>query len=136
MGLFDCASNNFSIQIDLVVGSWVKMKAIYLKGLVSMLSDELGMQLHDRETKGEPLTKQERTQLEAWYAQKDAAEKSMLETAQMPLPNLVALQDQVDIAIEQLAAGVQQLQQITQENKALRQEISEIKQQLSIPQSA
>jgi hypothetical protein len=101
-----------------------------------MLSDELGMQLHDRETRGELLTEQERTQLEAWYAQKDAAEKSMLETAQMPLPNLGVLQDQVDIAIKQLAAGVQQLQQITQEDKALRKEISEIKQQLSIPQSA
>jgi hypothetical protein len=98
-----------------------------------MLSDELGMQLHDRETRGELLTEQERTQLEAWYAQKDAAEKSMLETAQMPLPNLGVLQDQVDIAIKQLAAGVQQLQQITQEDKALRKEISEIKQQLSIP---
>jgi hypothetical protein len=98
-----------------------------------MLSDELGMQLHDRETRVELLTEQERTQLEAWYAQKDAAEKSMLETAQMPLPNLGVLQDQVDIAIKQLAAGVQQLQQITQEDKALRKEISEIKQQLSIP---
>jgi hypothetical protein len=33
-----------------------------------MLSDELGMQLHDRETRVELLTEQERTQLEAWYS--------------------------------------------------------------------
>jgi hypothetical protein len=101
-----------------------------------MLSDELGMQLHDRETIGEPLTAQEKAQLEAWYAQKDAAEESMLEATQMPLPNLVMLQDQVDISIEQLTAGVQRLHQITQENKSLHKEIAEIKQQLTVLQSA
>lgn len=101
-----------------------------------MLSDELGMQLHDRETIGEQLTAQEKEQLDAWYAQKDAAEKSMIEAAQLPLPNLVALQDQVDTSIEQLTAGVQRLHQMTQENKSLRKEISEIKQQLAVPRSA
>jgi hypothetical protein len=101
-----------------------------------MLSDELGMQLHDRETIGEQLTAQEKAQLDAWYAQKDATEQSMLEAAQFPLPNLVALQDQVDIAIEHLTVGVQRLHQITQENKSLREEISEIKQQLTVPRSA
>jgi hypothetical protein len=101
-----------------------------------MLSDELGMQLHDRETIGESLTAAEKVQLEAWYAQKDAAENSMLTAAQISLPNLVVLQDRVDIAISQLTLGVQQLQQITQENKLLREEIAEIKQQLTVPLSA
>jgi hypothetical protein len=101
-----------------------------------MPSDELGMQLHDRETIGEQLTAQEKAQLDDWYARKDAAEKLMLETGQLPLPNLVALQDQVDIAIEHLTVGVQRLQQITQENKSLREEISEIRQQLTVPRSA
>lgn len=101
-----------------------------------MVSDEIGMQLHDRETIGEPLTAQEKAQLEAWYAQKDVAEAAMLEAAQVPLPNLVVLQDQVDTAISQLTVGVQQLQQITQENKSLREEIAKIKQQLAIPHSA
>jgi hypothetical protein len=101
-----------------------------------MLSDEIGMQLHDRETIGEPLTLQEKAQLEAWYAQKDAAEKSMLEATQVSLPNLVLLQDRVDIAIAQLTLGVQQLHQITQENKSLREENAEIKKLLIVPQSA
>jgi hypothetical protein len=101
-----------------------------------MVSDELGMQLHDRETIGEQLTVREKDQLEAWYAQKDAVEKSMLEATQLPLPSLVVLQDQVDIAIEQLTVGVQRLQQITQENKLLREEIAEIKQQFTVRQSA
>jgi hypothetical protein len=101
-----------------------------------MVSDELGMRLHDRETIGEPLTVQEKAQLEAWYTQKDVAEAAMLEANRGPLPNLVMLQDQVDIVISQLNVGVQQLQQITQENKSLREEIAEIKQQLAIPHSA
>ncbi len=101
-----------------------------------MVSDELGMQLHDRETIGEPLTTQEKAQLEAWYAQKDAAETAMFEANQLPLPNLVVLQDRVDTAIEQLTIGVQQLQLITQENKSLRAEIAEIKQQFTVSQSA
>jgi hypothetical protein len=78
-----------------------------------MVSDEIGMQLHDRETIGEPLTAQEKAQLEAWYAQKDVAEAAMLAADQVPLPNLVVLQDQVDTVISQLTVGVQQLQQIT-----------------------
>jgi hypothetical protein len=101
-----------------------------------MLSDELGMQLHDRETISEPLTAEEKVQLEAWYTQKDAAEKSMLEAAQGSLPNLVVLQDRVDVAISQLTLNVQQLHQIIQENKLLREEIAEIKQKLTVPQSA
>ncbi len=101
-----------------------------------MVSDKLGMQLHDRYTLGELLTAQEKAQLEAWYAQKDVAETAMLEATQVPLPNLVVLQDQVDTVISQLITGVQQLQQITQENKSLREEIAEIKQQLAIPRSA
>jgi hypothetical protein len=46
-----------------------------------MLSDEFGMQLHDREAMGESLTIQEKAQLEAWYAPKDAAETAILEAA-------------------------------------------------------
>jgi hypothetical protein len=101
-----------------------------------MLSDVLGMQLHNRETMGEPLTAREKAQLEAWYAQKDAAETAMFAATRVPLPNLVALQNQVDAVISQLATDVQQLQQITQENKILREEIAEIKRQLTLPQSA
>jgi hypothetical protein len=82
-----------------------------------MVSDELGIQLHDRETTGEPLTAQEKAQIEAWYAQKDAAENAMLQRTQVQLPNLVVLQDRVDATIEQLTLGVQRLHQITQENK-------------------
>jgi hypothetical protein len=120
---------------DWVVSDWAKIKPV-LRGQSFMLSDELGMQLHDRETIGESLTTQEKAQLEAWYAQKDAAETAMLEATQVPLPSLVMLQDRVDATIKQLTDGVQRLYQITQENKSLREEIAEIKQQFTIPRSA
>jgi regulator of replication initiation timing len=125
----------FRVQINWVVSDWAKIEPV-LRGQPFMLSDELGMQLHDRETIGESLTIQEKAQLEAWYAQKDAAETAMLEAAQVPLPNLVMLQDRVNATIEQLADGVQRLHQITQENKSLREEIAEIKRQFTIPRSA
>jgi hypothetical protein len=101
-----------------------------------MVSDKLGMELHDRSTLGEVLTHQEQAQLEAWYAEKDRAETAMLQKPQHPLPNLATLQTQVDMAIEQLALSTQQLQKITIENKSLREEIAELKQQLATPQSA
>ncbi len=80
-----------------------------------MVSDELGMQLHDRDTLGKPLTAQEQTQLAAWYA----AEAAMFAATQAPLPNLAALETQVDRMISELAVSAQRLQQITVENKSL-----------------
>lgn len=101
-----------------------------------MVSDELGMQLHDRDTLDEPLTAQEQAQLTEWYAAKDAAEAAMFTATQAPLPNLAALETQVDRAIAELALSAQRLQQITVENKFLRKEITGLKQQLASPRSA
>lgn len=101
-----------------------------------MISDELGMELHDRYTLDEPLTSQEQAQLEAWYAQKDSAEAVLLEQNQPQLPNLTMLQAQLDAALAQLTAVIQRLQQITLENDAIREEIAGLKQQLATPRSA
>jgi hypothetical protein len=101
-----------------------------------MVSDELGMQLHDRDTLGEPLTAQEQAQLAEWYAAKDATEAAMLAATQTTLPNLAALETQVDRAIADVALSAQRLQQITVENKSLREEITGLKQQLATPRSA
>ena len=87
-----------------------------------MVSDELGMQLHDRDTLGEPLTAQEQAQLNNWYAAKDAAEAAMFMATQVPLPNLAALETQVDHAIAELARSAQRLQQMTVENKSTKGE--------------
>lgn len=101
-----------------------------------MISDELGMELHDRYTLDEPLTPQEQAQLEAWYAQKDSAEAALLEKNQPQLPSLTMLQAQLDATLAQLTAVIQRLQQITLENDAIREEIAGLKQQLATPRSA
>jgi hypothetical protein len=98
-----------------------------------MVSDELGLQLHNRSTLGEVLTHQEQAQLEEWYAEKDRAETTMIQAPQYPLSELTTLQTQIDTAIEQLALSIQQLQKITTENKSLREEIAKLKQQLATP---
>jgi hypothetical protein len=57
---------NSPIRINWVMSDWAKIETV-LRGQAFMVSDELGMQLHDRETIGESLTAQEKAQLEAWY---------------------------------------------------------------------
>ena len=101
-----------------------------------MVSDELGVQLHDRDTLDKPLTAQEQAQLSEWYTAKDAAEAAMFTATQAPLPNLATLETQVDQAIAELALNAQRLQQMTVENKFLREEITGLKQQLASPRSA
>jgi hypothetical protein len=81
------------------MSNWAKIESVLRGHIFKMLSDELGIQLHDRETTGESLTTQEKEQLEAWYVQQDAAETAMLKAAQIPLPNLVFIQDRIDAAI-------------------------------------
>ena len=43
-----------------------------------MISDELGVKLHDQATRGLPLSVEEQAQLQAWYDEKDREEAAML----------------------------------------------------------
>jgi hypothetical protein len=103
---------------------------------ILMVSDEIGMELHDRATTGETLSPTEQAQLEAWYAAKDQAEAAMFVLPNPPLPDIATLQSQIDQTLAQLAVNVQQLQQITQSNQSLRQENAQLKQQLDTRRSA
>jgi hypothetical protein len=101
-----------------------------------MVSDEMGMRLHDRATTGETLSPVEQAQLEAWYDAKDQAEAAMFVPSTAPLPDLAKLQTQIDQTLTELAVNVQQLQHITQENANLRQENANLKRQLDTRRSA
>ncbi|MBE9031745.1 hypothetical protein IQ266_18590 [filamentous cyanobacterium LEGE 11480] len=101
-----------------------------------MVSDEIGMKLHDRSTIGESLTPTEQTELEAWYAEQDQAEATMFIPSDQSLPDIATLQQQIDQTLAQLATNVQKLQQITQENIHLSQENASLKQQLDNRRSA
>ncbi len=95
-----------------------------------MISDELGIQLHDRATRGEKLTIGEHKQLENWYAQQDLAENSLLKSATAE-PDVSELRTQVEIVLSQLTAITHRIQQVTQENEMLRHEIAALYQQLA-----
>jgi hypothetical protein len=40
-----------------------------------MITDKIGLQLHDMSTTGKPLTPKQKEQLENWYAQQDRTER-------------------------------------------------------------
>ena len=94
-----------------------------------MVSDELGKQLHDRATRGETLSAQERALLETWYAAQDRAE---MDTLDLTTPETVAiLQAQVDSVLEQLETAAKRIQELAQENDKLRGEIATLHRRLA-----
>ena len=94
-----------------------------------MVSDELGKQLHDRATRGETLSAQERASLETWYAAQDRAEMDALD---LTTPETVTiLQAQVDSVLEQLETAAKRIQELAQENDRLRGEIATLHRRLA-----
>lgn len=100
-----------------------------------MISNEIGIQLHDRWTRGQLLTAEEQTQLELWYQQQDAQEAKQLNMVSTVV-DISDLQAQIETTLKQLATVIQRVQQITTENQVLRQEISVLQQQLITQKSA
>jgi len=94
-----------------------------------MVSDELGKQLHDRATRGETLSAQERASLEAWYAAQDRAEMDALDLTTPE--NVAILQAQVDSVLEQLETAAKRIQELAQENDRLRGEIAVLHRRLA-----
>ena len=94
-----------------------------------MVSDELGKRLHDRATRGESLSVQERGQLEAWYAAQDRAEVEALDLT--TTETVTALQTQVDSVLDQLEIAAKRIQEISRENEKLRAEIAALHHRLA-----
>ncbi|MCL4263492.1 MAG: hypothetical protein KJ069_09760 [Anaerolineae bacterium] len=96
-----------------------------------MISDELGVQLHDRWTRGESLTEEELAQLAAWYEAQDEAERKLLNIPDTHA-DLVQLQARVDEALAELAVLTKHIQEKTAENNALRRDIAALRQKLTL----
>lgn len=95
-----------------------------------MSTEELAKQLHDKATRGIVLSAAEQAQLEAWYAQQDQEERTMLERTTPP-QTLVALQAQVETVVAQLLTVTQRIQELVAQNEALRREIATLQHQLA-----
>ena len=90
--------------------------------------------LHNRATCGLSLTEQERAELEAWYAEQDSEEATILSLH--TAPELKILQRKVEAGLTELHRTTQHLETLSDENKALRQEINGLYRQLVASQTA
>jgi hypothetical protein len=100
-----------------------------------MISDQVGGLLHERASRGDSLSTLEMEQLEAWYAEKDAQEAQLLKMPGAAV-DCVALQAQIDLALEKIGTVSQGIRQVSAENATLKQEIFELQQALIVPESA
>jgi len=87
-------------------------------------------ELHDRATRGLPLSEVEHRQLDEWYTQQDNAENDLLYSDDTP-QTIESLQAQIRVALAQVASMTQRIQELMGQNEELRQEVATLKQQLA-----
>jgi len=90
--------------------------------------------LHDRATRGIVLSAKENVILEAWYAQQDAEEDTML-TANAPLSSSI-MEEKIDMALVQIQTVTQQIQTLTIENTKLKREVALLSRRLEQTKTA
>ena len=107
-----------------------------------MITDELGKQLHDKYTRGIPLSSDEQEQLENWYEYHDNLEQVVFDTAlhtkMKEYQQTIAdqgqkkLWDQIEASFIHLAKMTKRIQEIAAENDILRQEVSRLRAQVGL----
>ncbi len=95
-----------------------------------MLSDEVGMRLHDRATRGKILTSEEHKLLENWYAEQDSAESELL-NPDNDLQTEHILQKQIEPILIRIGVAAEQIHKLTDENRMLRKNIANVQRQLA-----
>ncbi len=93
-----------------------------------MITDKIGLQLHEMATTGKPLTPKQKEQLEAWYAQQDSAEHYPVKKVKTTADEL---RGQIESALAQMNKVTKRIQKIAAENKAIRLENQAMKTQLA-----
>ena len=103
-----------------------------------MLAGELGQPLHDKATRGAPLTPPEQAQLEAWFQREDSAESQIL-LRRPPETTPSALRAQVDQALAEMTSVARNIQELAAANELLRRDLAALRErvaQLPAPQAA
>ena len=95
-----------------------------------MAATDTPQQLHDRATRGVPLSTEEQALLVEWYAQQDREEWELL-SQPAPSKDVDELRSQVESALAHLAALTRRVQSQASENEAVRKEILALQQQLA-----
>lgn len=95
-----------------------------------MLSDETGKKLHDRATRGKPLSLEEQEFLEKWYNKQDKAESQLL-NSDVIINDEDILKKQIDTILIQIKSASDNIQRLIGENKLLRNDITSLQNKLS-----
>ena len=93
-----------------------------------MTTNEVGTQLHDKATRGLPLSAEEQALLTAWYARQDEEEGRQL-AAGAP-SRLATLREEVNSTLAQIIRVSRCIQTMNQENESLRKEIAVLEKRL------
>ncbi len=94
-----------------------------------MITDDLGVALHQRSALGQPLSDEERQQLQAWYDEKDREEAQMLRLSSTAL-NLAEMVIQMRQMIALITELTRQNNVISKQNESLLAEIVALRHQL------
>jgi hypothetical protein len=95
-----------------------------------MKNDDPGQILHDRATRGLPLTEDEQTQLGDWYAALDRDEVFAVPAGRED-ETLLSLRAEVRSGVQQLLAAAQRIQELNDQNDTLRRDIAVLQQRLA-----
>ncbi|MFO1433126.1 MAG: hypothetical protein U1F76_23980 [Candidatus Competibacteraceae bacterium] len=95
-----------------------------------MSTEKPAAQLHDKATRGIPLSAEEQAELDAWYAEQDRAEDQLLGPANTSKP-LNDLHVPVEQALTRLLKTAQQIQYLATQNDALRRKIAALQNHLA-----
>jgi predicted nucleic acid-binding Zn-ribbon protein len=94
-----------------------------------MAPDDVAKQLHDKATRGTPLTGEEQALLQEWYARLDQEESRHL-AAGPPPTDLAALRQEIQNTLSGIIAVSQKIQALKKNNEDLRKEILALQQRL------
>jgi methyl-accepting chemotaxis protein len=95
----------------------------------SMSSQDL-IQLHNKASRGEALSSEERALLEKWYAERDREDAGLLGSSTPP-QEISVLRKQVNATVSELHRVTKAIQEQVAENEIARQEIATLQKQLA-----